>query len=320
MWFKKNNTNEYAGRARRPNPVGGLGTKPIFSYHAQPSVRPEPVRSPSVTRLFRADASAEKQPVRRAERRWPRRVLRAALVAVIVLSALGNLVLTRSPEIVVHELAGGQQLLLRSREVYQNAAQEILAGSLANTNKLTINTGEIAKELQKQFPELARVSVVLPVFGSQPSIHIQTAQPALVLASSQTGGVFLVDNTGRAIMEAAKVPVSVKEKLPVVQDQSGLLISVGGNALPSSNIDFITEVIGQLSAKGMQVSSMTLPPGGSELHIWIEGAPYFVKFNLRGDARVGAGAFMAVKQHLEREGKTPSSYIDVRVENKAYYR
>lgn len=300
--------------------AGGLGSKPVFSYHAQ-SARPEPVRSPSVTRLFRADATADdKPPARRGIRRWPRRVLRAILVILVIVLAFGSLVLARDPVIVVHELANGRQLLLRSREVYRDAARDILAGSLANTNKLTINTGQIAKELQEKFPELAHVSVVLPIFGSQPAIHIQTARPALVLASSRTGGVFLVDDSGRAIMDAAKVAASVKEKLPVVQDQSGLSVSVGSGALPGSNVDFITEVIGQLSAKGIRVTSMVLPAVASELDIWIEGAPYFVKFNLRGDARVEAGAFLAVKQQLEREGKTPSSYIDVRVENKAYYR
>src|SRR5690606_15622108 len=110
--------------------------------------------------------------------------------------------------------------------------------SLANTNKLTINTGQITRELQERFPELAHVSVVLPIFGSRPAIHIQTARPALVLASGNTGGVFLVDDSGRAIMDAAKVGASVKNKLPVVQDQSGLSVAVGSGALPCSNIDF----------------------------------------------------------------------------------
>jgi uncharacterized Ntn-hydrolase superfamily protein len=56
------------------------------------------------------------------------------------------------------------------------------------------------------------------------------------------------------------------------------------------------------------------------LHLRIEGKAYLVKFNLRGDAREEAGAFLAVKQHLERAGKTPEQYIDVRVDNKTYYR
>lgn len=322
MWFKKkNNSDEYSRRARRPNLAGGLGSKPVFSYHAAQPARSEPGRSPSVTRLLRPEV-ADKPPIRReVVQHWPRRVLRVALVVLIVVLALYNLFLTRDPVIVVHERADGRQLLLlRSQETYQDTAREVLAGSLTNTNKLTINTGQVAAQLRDRFPELAHVSVVLPIIGNQPAIHIQTARPKLVLASTRTGGVFLIDSAGRAIMDATKVTVSVKEKLPVVQDQSGLSVAVGDNALPSDNVDFITEVIGQLSAKGIRVTSMVLPPGSSELDVWIDGVPYFVKFNLRGDARVGAGTFLAVKQQLERENKTPGSYIDVRVENKAYYR
>jgi len=65
---------------------------------------------------------------------------------------------------------------------------------------------------------------------------------------------------------------------------------------------------------------MTLPKGTSELDVHISGAAYLFKYNLRGDARAEAGAFMAVKASLESQHKTPEAYIDVRVDNKAYYR
>jgi hypothetical protein len=243
----------------------------------------------------------------------------AAIILVVAL-ALNGLFIARDPALVVHEMADGRQLLLRPRETYQEAARDVLASSLANTNKITVDTGKVAHELQEQFPELGHVSVVLPIIGRQPVIHIQTARPALLLASGQAGGVFLLDESGRAIMDAAKVAATVKEKLPVVQDQSGLRVTIGGSALPSNNIDFITEVIGQLAAKKIRISSMVLPLGASELDIRIEGASYMIKFNLRGNAREETGAFLAVKQQLERESKVPSSYIDVRVDNKAYYR
>lgn len=319
MWLRKKKKDDYSRGARRPSFVDGLGTKPVFSYHAQ-SARTEPAGVRRVTKLLWASPAADKPSPRRTTRPLPRRVLTAALAVLIVALLLSNLFLTRDPVVMVHEQADGRQLLLRSQAEYQEAARELLAGSLANTNKLTINTREVADELQKKFPELAYVSVVLPIIGRQPTIHIQTTRPVLVLASSRSGGVFLVDESGRAVMDAAKVAASVKDKLPVVQDQSGLPVTVGDGALPSDNVDFITEVIGQLAAKGIRVAALVLPPAAGELDVRIEGAPYFVKFNLRGDARVEAGAFLAVKQQLERENKTPSSYIDVRVENKAYYR
>jgi hypothetical protein len=247
-------------------------------------------------------------------------VLAVSAVILVVALAADSLFLTRNPAIVVHEQADGKQLLLRSQDTYQEAARAVLLGSLANTTKLTINTSKVAAELQKQFPELAEVSVVLPVIGRQPVVHIQTARPALLLASSRTGGVFLLDDSGRAVMDAAKVTDAVKQHLPVIQDQSGLSVTVGGSALPGDNVSFITEVIGQLAAKSIQISSMVLPAGASELDIRVGGAPYVIKFNLKGDARAEAGAFLAVKQQLGRENKTPGSYIDVRVENKAYYK
>lgn len=233
--------------------------------------------------------------------------------------AADGLFLVRNPAIVVHEQADGRQFLLRGRDVYQEAAQDILNDSLANTTKLTINTDKIAQAMEARFPELGQVSVVLPVLGRQPTVHIQTVRPALMLASSRTGGVFLLDDSGRAVMDAAKVTDAVKRDLPVVQDQSGLPVAVGKSALPRDNVSFITEVIGQLKAKNIRVSSLVLPAGVSELDVRVEGLSYMVKFNLRGDARAEAGAFLAVKQHLERENKTPASYVDVRVDNKAYY-
>jgi hypothetical protein len=52
----------------------------------------------------------------------------------------------------------------------------------------------------------------------------------------------------------------------------------------------------------------------------MNGVGYFVKFNLHGNAREEAGAFLAVKEYLESSHKTPGEYVDVRVENRAYYK
>lgn len=317
MLFRKKNIGD-PRRARQPGLAGGA--RPVFSYHAQ-LARDAEANPRRVVRLPWAGDTDKPPLARRGSGRFPKkRIVMAVAVIAAVALVVNGLLLARDPVIVVHEEADGRQLLLRSQDVYREAAGAVLADSFANTNKLTINTDKIAQDLQKQFPELDYVSVVLPVFGRKPAVHIQTASPALILATNQAGGVFLVDESGRAIMDASKVSASVKQKLPVVQDESGLPVTIGRGVLPQGNVDFITEVIGQLSAKGVKISAMTLPAGASELDIRVEGQPYMVKFNLRGDARVEAGAFLAVKQHLEREQKTPSSYIDVRVDNKAYYR
>jgi hypothetical protein len=213
----------------------------------------------------------------------------------------------------------GRQALLRSEETYYQAARSVLGDSFSNTTKLSIDTKRVALALKQQFPELELVSLTLPILGHQPVIYLQPAQPALLLKPA-TGGAFVLDVSGRVLADVSRLPRLEKLGLAVVEDQSGLSAELGQTALPSDNVSFITEVIGQLKAKQLVVVSLVLPPGASELDLKLKGKPYFVKFNLRGDARAEAGAFLAVKKHLERQRKTPGSYIDVRVENKAYYR
>lgn len=232
--------------------------------------------------------------------------------------AINSLLLSTNPAVVAVADTKGRQLLLRDQQIYQEAARKALRGSWANTNKVTADTAKITQDIKKQFPELEKVSVTLPIVGRQPVVYLQPAEPALLLKSANS--IFVLSESGRAVLDVRQVRQAEKLGLPLVQDQSGLPITLGSAALPGDDVTFITEVAGQLKAKKIKITEIVLPRGTSELNIRIEGAPYFVKFNLRGDARAEAGAFLAVKQHLERENTTPSVYIDVRVENKAYYR
>jgi hypothetical protein len=66
---------------------------------------------------------------------------------------------------------------------------------------------------------------------------------------------------------------------------------------------------------------MTLPPATSELDVRVAGQPYFIKFNLQsGDARQQAGTFLATQSHLQSQNIVPSTYIDVRVDGRSYYK
>src|SRR5690606_27795741 len=102
--------------------------------------------------------------------------------------------------------------------------------------------------------------------------------------------------------------------------QSGLQIEEGMPVLTKEDIDFINVIFAQLVADDQSVASATLPPIANELHIRLSGQKYFVKFNMEGDARYQVGAFLAVKQKLQADGRKPADYIDVRVEEKVYYR
>ncbi len=288
----------------------------VFSYHASRSAG----NSGSGVRKagglpWSASAKVSPRPKQRPPlfRRIP--VILGALIAFVVVNSL---VLSREPEVITLANTGNRHVFLRSQASYQSAAEAVLGRSFANTNKITIDTTSIAAELKRQFPELENVSVVLPLFGRKPVLYVQPARPVL-LCKTMDGGVYVLDASGRALMNASQADGIERLGLQVVEDQSGLPVTLGSVLLPSDNVAFITEVIGQFKAKGFALSGVALPKGASQLDVRLDGLAYTVKFNLRGDARAEVGSYLAVKAYLEREHKTPGSYVDVRVDNRAYY-
>lgn len=239
------------------------------------------------------------------------------LVALIV--SVANILSLSTDVRVVPLSTDGNQSFLKNTQTYQTAADKLLAASIWNRNKLTINTDAISRQLLKQFPELSDASITLPLLSKRPTVYVQTTQPALVLVSGN--GTFVLDTDGKALLNTDNLTPQVRHGLPVVTDQSGLDVSLNHQALSSGDVSFVRTVVIELSARHVGISSMILPPDASELDVHISGKPYFVKFNLQsGDARQQAGTFLATQAQLQRQHITPSRYIDVRVDGRAYYK
>ncbi len=249
---------------------------------------------------------------------WLRRIGLLVLLLALTASITSSLTLSTDAEIVAVD-DSNSIAFLSSEATYQQAAQKLLAESFLNQNKITINTDKISKELVKQFPELSNASVTLPLLAHRPVIHIQAAKPAVILHAS--GGSYVLDANGKALIPSGKLPSSVRDKLPQVNDQSGIEVKLNEQVLTRGNIEFIETVVAQLANKQVKVESFTLPAGTSELDAKIVDKPYYVKFNLQTppDARQQAGTFLATKAMLERKNTPSSKYIDVRVEGRAYY-
>jgi hypothetical protein len=311
--FKKKSPSPPAGRQRlviqdrTPN-------RSVFSYHASRAVRPGGIRG---ERLDDPQANAAAQRVkhallRKVVRRGPVAGILAALLIVFCL----NLFVSNNPRI-VPVMNGESAVFLQDQKIYETAARAVFGKSFLYKNKATINIDRIESDIRAQFPELIDVRVSLPLAGSRPTVHIQPASPRLLLSAGND--LYILDEAGRALISAKQVPRVEKMGLSVVNDQSGLSIMLGKQALPSNHVAFITEVIAQLQAKHIDVTSVTLPAAASELDVKVSGAPYTIKFNLMSKAREQVGTYLAVRGQLEREKKIPALYIDVRVEERAYY-
>lgn len=239
------------------------------------------------------------------------------LLAAVVFSAVNALSLSSDARIVLLK-DDRSSPFLHDQKVYQQTASRLLASSVWNRNKLTVDTGAVARGMTDRFPELSEVSVTLPLLSQRPTVYVQTAREALILVADN--GSFVIDTTGKALLNADNLPAS-RHDLPKVRDRSGMQVSINRQAISSADVSFIRTVKAQLAARRVSISAMDLPAGKNELDVRISGKPYLVKFNLEsGTARQQAGTFLATKAELERRHTTPSRYIDVRVDGRAYYK
>lgn len=245
---------------------------------------------------------------------------RIGLLILLVAIAAG-VINSLSLSTTVHVVSlGDGKMFLHDTATYEAAADTILAGSVWNRNKLTINTESVSSQLQQRFPELASVSITLPLIAHRPIVYIQASQPVLILNTA--GGGYVVGQNGVALLPTTQLKPGSALDLPVATDQTGLKIKTGQQALASNDVVFLQTVLAELKAASIGVSGLSLPPTASELDVHLTDEPYFVKFNMHApvsDARQQAGTFIAVQQHLKSQNITPGQYVDARVDGRAYY-
>lgn len=237
------------------------------------------------------------------------RIFSLAITLVVLSSLLYGSTLSSTPRIVLY---GTKPTIYREKQEYEQAAQKIISQHILNNLKVSFNASRVAADLQAQFPEIQKVESIVPIVGRRPILGLTISTPSILLRSGAK--TFIVDDSGKIVL-----PVSTNE-LPLIEviDQSGLPVSVGSIPLGASSSRFIKEVVAQLDAKNMIVSTVTLPPIANEIHVRILGQPYYIKFNLNGDAREQSGAFLAAKQKFDTDQTPPAEYVDVRVEEKVY--
>lgn len=298
---------EPTGRNARISPKNASTNGQVFSYHANRAYREKDFARDSSIPQIEAKRSRSYSLKKRLEH-----VLMFAVGIVILLAILN---LSGKSKVVV--VGGNNQVFLRDHKVYDQAASALFS-NIFNQNKLTVNSRGIERAMQAQFPELQTVVVSLSAFGSSPKVYVSPSVPKLIYVSKSS--MFVLDGNGRALIAANQVARLEKLNLPAVTDQNGQDITLGKVAIPKSYVTFIAEVSGQLKAKGLKITSVTLPLVANEMDVRIEGVNYSVKFNLQGDAREEVGSFLALQKYMTANGKTAAQYIDVRVEGKAYYK
>jgi hypothetical protein len=286
---------------QRQRPDANRPGAPVYSYYNAPS----PNR-PNQDKIVDLSVSS---------RRRVRLLPTIIAICVIVLSLLLSLTLSSTPYVTTSD---GSESPYRSHVEYEAEAARFLSTSANNKTKFTISTADAERHMLETFPELRAVALRLPIIGRRLNLILELRKPTLVLTTP--GKSFVLDETGRAVTELQDLAIDARKDLVVLKDQSGLVVETGKQAITSDTILFIKTIIAQLDAQSLKSSELTLPPAANQLDIRLQDVSYYIKTDVAGNARLQIGSFLAVKERLEREGVTPAEYIDVRVEEKVFYK
>lgn len=306
MQFNKD-SRSYQKIKRRPHSSKDrLSNRDVFSYHNAGTVSGSSTDRDRRNRVI----TTSRNNSRLNWRIWP-----TLLMGMTLIISIGYmLTLSSSPRIVIDDQ--DRALILRPIEDYNKIASSILEASILNRNKITVNAVGFSTAMRHQFPELEQADLAIPLVDRHPVIKLRFSKPVMRLTTKQSDTYFL-DVNGRALLKDTQG--TSDSILPIVVDESGLSVEVGKGVLTKQTIEFITTVNHQLSNSNISVENISLPPNAHRLHIKIAGKPYFIKFNTLTDAKVSSGSAIALIKKLEAEHITPSQYIDLRVEEKAYY-
>lgn len=285
------------------------GGRPDYVYYAnrrsETSVTGKggaPERSRS---LLNAPIGAE----RPLSRRHPRVLFWLALVVGSVLFVQLTVVGSHS-KVVILQPDGNKSS--EGVAVYEEAVDQLLATSLLNRNKITIDTRGIAKDLRVHRPEIESAVLTVPLVGGRPTLYMSLSEPVFTL--QQGPDRYILSASGYITGIAAG-----DSELPLVQDETSETVAVGKQLLPQSNVQFMKIVLYQFEQANIKVSALVLPAKKAyEVDARLEGKPYVVRFNLQEDALQQSGAAIATIEQLG--GTVPASYLDVRVPERVYYK
>ncbi len=285
----------------RDRPAKAQGS-PLYSYYGQ--------RRP-VAATERGRDSREPQTATSAPQSCMYTLMLFVCVLVGVVCAVKILALSGDSKIIVTE---NQQSLELPTVTYAGVVNESLKSSLLNSNKITLNTKGVARDLQREFPELSSVVVTVPLVGNRPVVYVKPLRASFVIESPN--GLYTMADTGY-ILARLSAP---QDGLTTLSELGRRQPAIGKQFLPASTVSFAKTVSYQLSQAGMAVAKVELPSDAPyELRIRLVAKPYYLRFNLQADALQQSGGAVAALRKVTAS-QLPREYVDMRVLGRVYYR
>ncbi|HSX14404.1 MAG TPA: FtsQ-type POTRA domain-containing protein [Candidatus Saccharimonadales bacterium] len=179
-------------------------------------------------------------------------------------------------------------------------------------NLTLLDTRRLQKAILASQPQLSDVAISRR-WPSGVNLKVTERQPNLAWQSG--GQTYLLSGEGIVAAQAGGGDLS----LPVVEDTTNLPVKLGAQVVPARFIAFTLELINLLPKQGLQVTNLKVPATTTEVYAGTNQG-YYVKFDTTRSAQAEVGDLAKVLNLLKSQNKKPSEYIDLRIEDKAYYK
>ncbi len=245
---------------------------------------------------------------------------RLVLLVFIIVSILLCITLYSgsNPRIIIIQ-PNGFNYLPHTMNDYKQEATRVINSSLYNHIKLTVSSKDIGNNLINIFPEIDYAGVAVPLIGINPTVYIQLTEPCLIFSTGSNS--YIVDSNGDIIGNSSMLSSKMLASMPTVILSYSVHFTDGYHILSPANVIFIQQVKDAFAAKNIVISKMELVPGVERLDVYPGGTSYYIKFNMNEtDALQQVGTYLATISTLKKENITPSQYINVMVDGRAYYK
>lgn len=201
---------------------------------------------------------------------------------------------------------------------YQDVVDKIMDSSWLGSFKPFINSPKIASILERDHPEIDKVSVKANFFSNHLTVVVSFKTPALIW-QTKNGQRFYVSDSGQTF----KVNYSHigDDSLVKLFDTSGLSTTQGKTVVSNDEITFVTSVNKQLGRLGIKVGQYSIPASSKEVNLVLSsGQKYSVKLLSSNDAGQEVAQLKQSLNYFKKHpDQTPKKYLDLRIIGKAFY-
>lgn len=278
----------------------------VFSYYARGS-----------SANGSANTGRSEQAVGRSDNKRFRLASLPSYIALViaVIAVVYTTLLQPNPRISVVNQPG---TIYRPVGEYQSAINSLWQRSVLNRSKLTVRSERLQNDIKAQFSEIESVKIELPLMGQRPKIALVPAKPAMHFISSN--GSFYVNAQGKVLSRTTEV-IQNQTDLPLVIDELRIPADPGLRIISETEATFLQKLASYLKQEEIEYESVVLPAtAAKEADVRLPGQSYHLKFSMLTDPRQAVGSYLAIRDKLDKDNITPAEYIDLRVEEKIFYK